>query len=156
MGMKRNNFRWNVPEVLRLQREYELLGMSVQEIAKLHGRSVRAILCKLEKEEFISCWGDAKGFSEFVNSEPHLMDHKSLILNSNETTRETDSETDSESNSETELESIISPKDLLLANGNKELNMRLMNVEKTITYLSNLIKPFFERKNATTELSQSY
>jgi hypothetical protein len=148
MEMRRHNFRWNIAEVLRLQREYELLGMSVQEIAKLHGRSVRAILCKLEKEEFISCWGDARGFSEFVNSEPHLMDHKSLILNANETTSETDSET--------EIDSVITPKDLLLANGNKELNMRLTNVEKTITYLSNLIKPFFERKNTTKELSQSY
>jgi hypothetical protein len=151
MEMRRNNFRWNIDEVLRLQREYELLGMSVQEIAKLHGRSARAILCKLEKEEFIGCWNDAKGFSEFVNSEPHLIDHKSLILNASETTSEIDSETDSE----TELNSSILPKDLLLANGNKELNMRLMNVEKTITYLSNLIKPFFEKKSVAKELSQS-
>ena len=148
MGMKRNNFRWNVPEVLRLQREYELLGMSVQEIAKLHGRSVRAILCKLEKEEFINNWSEARGFSEYVNSDPHLIDHKSLILNANETSSETDSET--------ELDSSISPKDLLLANGNKELNLRLTNVEKTITYLSNLIKPFFESKSVAKELSQSY
>jgi hypothetical protein len=44
--------KWSVTEVLSLQREYELLGLSLSEIAKLHSRSVSAIQYKLVNEEF--------------------------------------------------------------------------------------------------------
>jgi hypothetical protein len=52
--MSRNGFKWNVNEILNLQREYELLELTVQEIAVLHKRSVSAILYKLEAESLIS------------------------------------------------------------------------------------------------------
>jgi len=50
----RSNKKWTVTECLQLQREYELLGLSVEEIAQLHKRSVSAIMFKLDKEEFAS------------------------------------------------------------------------------------------------------
>ena len=37
---RRNGNKWNVNEILDLQREYELLEMDIQEIAKKHERSV--------------------------------------------------------------------------------------------------------------------
>ena len=46
----RNGKKWTVTETLALQREYELLGLSVQEIAQRHNRSERAILFKVENE----------------------------------------------------------------------------------------------------------
>lgn len=49
---KRNGKRWNTPEILRLQREYELLNLSIEKIAKIHGRSIYAIMAKVEQEEF--------------------------------------------------------------------------------------------------------
>ena len=49
---KRNGKRWNTPEILRLQREYELLNFSIEKIAKIHGRSIYAIMAKVEQEEF--------------------------------------------------------------------------------------------------------
>jgi hypothetical protein len=58
----RNGKRWSVNELLRLQREYELLEWSVQEIAESHQRTVTAILYKIEQEGFISSWSDARGF----------------------------------------------------------------------------------------------
>ena len=58
----RSGNKWRVNELLALQREYELLEMSIQEIASKHGRSVRAILCKLEDEGFISDWENARGY----------------------------------------------------------------------------------------------
>jgi len=58
--------KWSINEVIQLQREYELLQLSIQEIAKRHKRSVRAILCKLEKEKIILDWYEAKGFYEYV------------------------------------------------------------------------------------------
>lgn len=50
--MNRNGNKWNVNELLNLQREYELLELSVEEIAVLHKRSINAILYKLEDESF--------------------------------------------------------------------------------------------------------
>ncbi len=58
----RNGNRWSIREILSLQREYELLDLSVQQMASLHERTERAILCKLEAEGFISSWDDVKGF----------------------------------------------------------------------------------------------
>jgi hypothetical protein len=60
----RHFLRWNVNEVLRLQREYELLEMSVADIAKLHDRSVNAIVCKLVSEGFVDCWENARGYAQ--------------------------------------------------------------------------------------------
>ena len=63
----RNGNRWSVSEMLRLQREYELLEWTIQQIAEGHQRTERAILFKLEQEGFISSWNDARGFN--FNSE---------------------------------------------------------------------------------------
>jgi hypothetical protein len=46
----RNNFKWGVNEVLSLQREYQLLKLSIDEIAKKHKRTPNAIMLKLDKE----------------------------------------------------------------------------------------------------------
>ena len=54
--------RWTVNELLSLQREYELLEMSVDDIATKHQRTVNAILFKLQDEGFISNWDEARGF----------------------------------------------------------------------------------------------
>lgn len=51
---KRNRRPWTVNECLQLQREHELLKMSVKDIAEKHERSVKAILYKLEAEGFSS------------------------------------------------------------------------------------------------------
>lgn len=50
--MHRNGKKWSINEILKLQREYELLELSVLEIAKLHQRSEEAITFKLLTEGF--------------------------------------------------------------------------------------------------------
>ena len=62
---RRNGFAWSVNECLRLQREYELLELSVEEIAKLHERGVYAILFRLQQEGLIDNFIEARGFKEF-------------------------------------------------------------------------------------------
>jgi hypothetical protein len=59
---KRRGNKWSVNELLQLQREYELLEWTVQEIANKHQRSVNAIMFRLEDEGFINCWSEAKGY----------------------------------------------------------------------------------------------
>jgi hypothetical protein len=60
----RNGNKWTINEILSLQREYELLKWSIQQIASKHQRSINSILYKLENENFISSWNDARGFEK--------------------------------------------------------------------------------------------
>ena len=60
---KRNGNRWNVNELLSLQREYELLEWTIQQIAVKHQRTETAILFRLESEGIITSWNDARGFN---------------------------------------------------------------------------------------------
>jgi hypothetical protein len=46
----RNGYKWNINECLRLEREYDLLKLSVPEMAILHKRTINAIMCKLQDE----------------------------------------------------------------------------------------------------------
>ena len=50
--VQRNGFPWSVNECLQLQREYELLELSIDEIATKHKRTPKAIMFKLDKEGF--------------------------------------------------------------------------------------------------------
>ena len=56
---KRHGLKWTIPEILRLQREYELMGLSIEEIAFLHYRSERAISWRIELEGFSCDYKDA-------------------------------------------------------------------------------------------------
>lgn len=47
---RRAGFKWTINECLKLEREYGLLKMSLDDIALLHERSVDAIMYKLDKE----------------------------------------------------------------------------------------------------------
>ena len=47
---RRANARWTVNECLRLEREFDLLKLSIEEIAALHERSTNAIMYKLDAE----------------------------------------------------------------------------------------------------------
>ena len=49
---KRSGAKWTVNECLRLQREFELLGLTIGEIAELHKRTPKAIMYKLDAEGF--------------------------------------------------------------------------------------------------------
>jgi hypothetical protein len=49
---KRFGNRWTINECLQLQREFELLQLSVDEIAERHQRTPNAIMFKLDQEGF--------------------------------------------------------------------------------------------------------
>ena len=48
----RSGYRWNINECIRLQREFELLELSIDEIADRHKRTPNAIMFKLSSEGF--------------------------------------------------------------------------------------------------------
>ena len=47
---KRFGNRWTINECLQLQREFELLELSIDKIAERHQRTPNAIMCKLDQE----------------------------------------------------------------------------------------------------------
>ena len=67
---RRQGNKWTINELISLQREYELLELTVQEIAEKHQRSETAILYKLESEGLIESWNSARGFvsEDYQNS----------------------------------------------------------------------------------------
>ena len=67
---RRQGNKWTINELISLQREYELLELTVQEIAEKHQRTETAILYKLESEGLIDSWNSARGFvsEDYQNS----------------------------------------------------------------------------------------
>jgi len=66
-NITRNGKKWSTPEILRLQREWELLELSVAEIAKLHCRTERAIEFKINAERFQQNKVNHKYYYDFAN-----------------------------------------------------------------------------------------
>jgi hypothetical protein len=50
----RSGNKWTIPELIALEREYDLLQLTVQEIAKLHKRTILAIVSRLQSEGIIN------------------------------------------------------------------------------------------------------
>ena len=80
----RNGKRWNVNELLTLQREYELLELNIEQIAENHQRTIESILYKLENEGFITTWNSARGFDLNKYNLIHQQNKKSLIKKTND------------------------------------------------------------------------
>ena len=77
MPAKRYGKRWTIVELLSLQREYELLELSIKQIAIKHQRNQAGILSKLQAEGFIESWDKARGFDileyqKMNNEDEHL------------------------------------------------------------------------------------
>ena len=69
MTAKRNGNKWTINELISLQREYELLEMTIQQIAVNHERTIDAILYKLYNEQIIGEQEVARGYSEYVEQQ---------------------------------------------------------------------------------------
>lgn len=130
MSVRRHNFKWNVNECLKLQREYELLEWPVDKIALKHNRSVEAILYKLEKEGIIENWVAARGHKTNNHNDD----------NSTESETESDSSEYLPSDNEDEKESICesdvsceSKQDFFsISKTNNSLNSRMSTLEKNM------------------------
>ena len=129
--------KWNVNELLALQREYELLEWSIQEIAEKHRRSVNAILFKLESEGFISSWNEARGFE---------------LLNYYNEDEEDEEEQDDDEEEEDD-ESIVEEKPVNYIDENvSKLTDRVWSLETSVNEISSMVKQMFDymvtKKNA--------
>jgi hypothetical protein len=68
MSYKRNGKKWTTPEILRLQREYELLELDINNISLMHKRSPEAIRFKLVNENLVNSLDQIRGYKNVFSS----------------------------------------------------------------------------------------
>lgn len=137
MTPERHYNRWTINEILSLQREYELLEWTIQEIAYKHQRSVRAILCKLEAEGFIGSWDDARGF----NSKEY-QDICSGAIDEDESVAEFDGEDDDEYDEYDEDDETLSVDDK--ESEVDKLTERIWNLETSVKDIGSMVSKMFD------------
>jgi len=139
--------RWNVNELLSLQREYELLEWPIQQIAEKHRRSERAILFKLESEGFISSWEEARGF----DLDKYKADTNGVAL----TFQDEDYDISDEEDEDDEYLSQMSDELTIIETDDERIENitnRIWNLETSVNEISSMVKQMFEvmvSKNTT-------
>lgn len=143
---KRHYFKWNINELIALQRDYELLELTIQEIAIKHERSVKAVLCKLQQEKFIQNWNEAKGFAEYVECSREL-DYYLCTIDDDDTCHADDLGDD-------EVNSIVSEEDTNETTYKTQINNfgLVMSVKKMLQDFSYVVNKF---TNITSNNSSS-
>ena len=96
----RNGYKWTINECLRLEREYDLLQLTVPEMAALHNRTNYAIMCKLQ----------AEGLADFneLYLQTYGLDHEHQI-NNMQSLSQTNPDADDDLDSDSEAESSYVP-----------------------------------------------
>ena len=150
MNFKRSGNKWTVNEVLSLQREYELLEMSIQEIALKHSRSVEAILYKLDKENFINNWHDARGYNVNFNKAD---DYEDSDEDEEEDCLEEEQECDEDydDNVSDNVSDDESDDDDEIVN----LTRRVGFIENTVNEIKNMVTNFLYSQNKSIKSSSS-
>ena len=103
----RNGYKWTVNECLRLEREFDLLQLSVPEMAKLHNRTNNAIMFKLQDEgldTYNNLYFKTYGFEQ--NDDQYLCDEQDTDYESesDEASESDEQDTDYESDEVSKLD----------------------------------------------------
>ena len=126
----RVGYRWTINECLQLQREYELLGLSIQEIAERHGRTVSAIMYKLDQEGLADYNVLYSNFHELNSPMPVTRTQKYKLDFDSVSESVSESESESESECEQDEESV---EDI------SELKKHIMRLEKQVNGITELL-----------------
>jgi hypothetical protein len=127
--LSRHCFSWTIGESLRLEREYDLLELDVNTIAKMHGRSVHAIVHKLQAEGIIDRFADARGY-EMTSAYDSMNDEDQDDSDSEyefEAEEEADEEEDEYDQMDEDYQAVIKI--------NKRLQQRIAQLETTISLM---------------------
>ena len=164
---RRTGNKWTVNECLRLTREFELLGLSIQEIAELHERSPNAIMYKLDYEGIAdyndvfqnrqekSCLSvseseaDDKSVSESEYSEEE--DNDDAASENSEYIEAADNEDAASENSEyseaAESEAAESEYNKEESISIYDVSQQIKNLTKQVSYLTKIVYNVFTDKN---------
>jgi hypothetical protein len=103
---KRNGYRWSIPEILRLQREFELLELNIEEISRIHQRTPYAIANRLVDEGFAS--QECKEVSQYLGFIPYNHTDTSVSDNNMSLSISEESRSDITNDSEDEISTLKS------------------------------------------------
>ena len=149
--LRRSGNKWTVNELLQLQRNYELLEMSVQEIAIKHQRSVEAILFKLEAESFIDRWCNARGYNNLYSDTYDIV--KPSVTSYDEEESNSDSEEDQmcdDSMYEDEDEDEDEDDE-----DQDNLSDRVYNLETSVNQINSMVRQMFENMRSQKQTKRA-
>lgn len=124
---KRFGNRWTINECLQLHREFDLLELSIDEIAQRHQRTPNAIMIKLDSE------GHADYnvlYSNYNTLNPEMNSQKSSEADEDEYEDEDEDEYEDEDFYE---------KDNITSKENISLKKQVLNLEQKVNELTNLL-----------------
>ena len=131
---KRSGKRWTTSEILNLQREYELLNLSVQEISQKHQRSVDSILFKLHAEGLTESLYEANGYTS---------SKKRAVIAEDEKDDDTDSSSDYEEQEDNISE--YSESSTSMECNLDNLSERVWSLETSVGEINSMVKQMFEK-----------
>lgn len=156
---RRTGTKWTVNECLRLEREFDLLGLSIQEIAKLHERTPNAIMYKLDYEG-IADYNDVcqnrqektyKMASEVENEKAENEKADASEVENEDEDSEYD-ETEEDNNNEEDADEAVSESES--DNEYESYNFgqhikQIAKLTKQVAYLTKIVYDAFTSKNTT-------
>ena len=148
---QRHNFKWNINELLSLQREYQLLEMSIQDISAKHGRTIVSILYRLQQEGFIDTWVDARGYQEFSKTQSYLLgslDCEEDTTQDNNQDDDSDYQDEEESDDDEEFEEdeFEEEEEASITS----LNQRVWGIETAVNDIKGMISTLLSRFNISS------
>lgn len=156
---RRHGNRWTINECLQLQREYELLELSIDEIAKRHKRTPYAIMSRLAHENLAdldTLYSKYHGVTTNSDSESEVEDDLEEVVEDDSDYKESEDEEEEddsdykESESESEDESEEDSDDELIRfpdfQQHSLLIQKVFKLEKELQSLTALFKPVTKSK----------
>ena len=150
---RRTGNKWTVNECLRLTREFELLGLSIQEISELHERSPNAIMYKLDYEG-IADYNDVfqnrqeKSYLSKAESEAEESEYSEAEDNDDAASENSEYEESEAAESEAAESEVAESED----NNEAEISIydvsqQIKNLTKQVSYLTKIVYNVFTDKN---------
>jgi hypothetical protein len=121
---KRFGNRWTINECLQLEREYDLLELSIDEMAERHQRTPNAIMLKL----------DSEGYADYCVLYSNYKISKQQEEDENQEEEDENQEEDEEDEDEEYDEEYDEEQD-----GELSLKLQVLNLEKKVNQLTELL-----------------
>ena len=119
--------KWTIPELIALQREYELLELTVQEIAERHKRSVFAIVARLESEGLVEIGASARG--DVLNEDASESEVEDDDADEDYKSGDSDSDSDCDESEKSDV---------------NKLSDRVWNLETSVNEIGGIVKQMME------------
>jgi len=146
----RYGFKWSINEILSLQREFELLGWSIDQIAEKHKRTANAIMHKLDQEGFADYNVLYSNYHNLNTTIPlHMAPQLSLQYDDSESNFTNDDDDDDDDNdyddeNDHDSESNFSHDDIV------NLSERVYGLEASVSEIRDMIKQMMTTSSKPT------